>query len=136
MKFSPSAKLAGANCVCTDVRGRKAAARRRQMRQILTGWTLAAMLAVSGMAQTGPIAQRQRNQQKRIAQGVQSGELTPRETAKLEHAEAKINREVRAERKANGGNLTNRQKAQVTRQQNRVSQQIYQQKHDAQQRPH
>ena len=102
--------------------------------------TMSAALLVPGFAQTTPapakkesvIQQRKENQQKRIAQGVNSGSLTPHETAHLEHQESKLNKEVRHERKENGGNLTNKEKAQVNRQQNRVSKEIYNQKHDGQ----
>jgi len=77
------------------------------------------------------IKDREENQQDRIAQGVKSGELTPHETAKLENQESKINREVRNDRKANGGNLTNKEKAKINRQQNRESARIYNKKHNA-----
>jgi hypothetical protein len=78
------------------------------------------------------IKDRKQNQQKRIAQGVKSGSLTPKETAHIENNEAKLNKEVRQDRKANGGNLTNNEKAQVNRQQNKLSKEIYNQKHDGQ----
>jgi hypothetical protein len=78
------------------------------------------------------IKDRKQNQQKRIAQGVKSGSLTPKETARLETNEAKLNKEVHQDRKANGGNLTNKEKAQVNNQQNRLSKEIYNQKHDGQ----
>ena len=55
---------------------------------------------------TPVIKQRKINQQKRIAQGVKSGQLTARETAHLEHREAHINRETRRMKAANGGTLT------------------------------
>jgi|HubBroStandDraft_4_1064222.scaffolds.fasta_scaffold483876_2 hypothetical protein len=77
------------------------------------------------------IHQRKENQQDRIAQGVKSGQLTPRETANLENKEAAINQETRADRKANGGKLTQGEKAQINRQQNRTSRQIYRDKHNA-----
>ena len=77
------------------------------------------------------IADRKENQQDRIAQGVKSGSLTPKETSNLEHKEAGLNKEIRTDRKANGGNLTNKQKAQVNRQQNRLSKNIYNDKHNA-----
>jgi len=77
------------------------------------------------------VGARRENQQDRIAQGVKSGQLTAGETAKLEGQESKINREVRHDRAANGGNLTNRQKAQINRQQNRESARIYNKKHNA-----
>lgn len=78
---------------------------------------------------------RRENQQDRIAQGVKSGQLTARETARLENKEHKLNQEIHADRKANGGTLTAQEKRQVNRQQNRVSNQIYHEKHDAQQQP-
>ena len=46
------------------------------------------------------------NQQGRIANGVKSGQLTPHETANVEHGEGKINHEVATDRKDNGGKLT------------------------------
>ena len=52
------------------------------------------------------VAVRQERQQQRIAQGVKSGSLTAGETARLENREAAINRQVRADRAANGGTLT------------------------------
>ena len=70
------------------------------------------------------------NQQGRIAQGVRSGELTPHETANLEHREANINHEVAADRRANGGKLTPAEHKQVEHQQNQASKKIYQDKHN------
>lgn len=81
--------------------------------------------------QTG-IGQRKENQQQRIGQGIKSGELTAGEAARLEAKEARLNRETRRMRAQNGGPLTPEQKARVNRQQNRVSKQIYRQKHDRQ----
>ena len=102
---------------------------------VLSGALLAGTAAMS-FAQDPPketkIKQRKENQQKRIAKGVANGSLTPKETARIEHNEAKINKEVRQDRKENGGNLTNKEKAKVNRQQNRVSKEIYNQKHDGQ----
>jgi len=77
------------------------------------------------------VGQRKENQQDRIAQGVKSGQLTAGETANLENKEAAINGETRADRAANGGKLTAAEKAQVNRQQNQLSKQIYQDKHNA-----
>src|ERR1700730_4260762 len=77
------------------------------------------------------IAQRKENQQDRIANGVQSGQLTAGETSKLETKEAAINGETRADRAANGGKLTSAEKAQINDQQNHLSKQIYQDKHNA-----
>lgn len=91
------------------------------------------LLGVTGIASADEkIHDRKENQQDRIANGVKNGSLTARETAHLEHREANLNKEIRTERKQNGGNLTNNEKAQVNRQQNRLSRSIYRQKHDAQ----
>ena len=76
------------------------------------------------------VDQRRENQQDRIAQGVRSGSLTPGETAKLETQEAKINKEVRADRKANSGKLTPAEKQQINHQQNVESKRIYKAKHN------
>jgi hypothetical protein len=77
------------------------------------------------------IAQRKENQQDRIANGVQSGQLTAGETSKLETKEAAINGETRADRAANGGKLTAAEKTQINGQQNKLSNQIYKDKHNA-----
>jgi predicted transglutaminase-like cysteine proteinase len=77
------------------------------------------------------IGQRKDNQQDRIAQGVMSGELTPGETTKLEDKEAGLNHEVSADRAADGGKLTQAEKTQINGQQNKLSNQIYSDKHNA-----
>ena len=88
------------------------------------------LFAMSSFAQTSEVGKRAKNQQDRIAQGVESGSLKPRETAHLENREARINHEVRSDRKANGGKLTAAEKRQVNRQQNRTSRAIYKDKHN------
>jgi hypothetical protein len=77
------------------------------------------------------INQREENQQDRIAQGIKSGQLTAGETANLETKESAINKEVRADRQANGGKLTQAEQVQVNHQLNRTSRQIYRDKHNA-----
>jgi hypothetical protein len=77
------------------------------------------------------IAQRKENQQDRIANGVESGQLTAGETANLEKKEAAINKETAADRAANGGKLTAAEKKQINKQQNQMSKQIYKDKHNA-----
>ena len=85
---------------------------------------------------TSAVGKRAENQQDRIAQGVKNGQLTAGETANLEKKEANLNKEVSADRKANGGRLTQAEKAQVNRQQNHLSNQIYKDKHGSfRQRP-
>jgi hypothetical protein len=73
---------------------------------------------------------RDRMQQERIGQGIKSGSLTASEAANLEHKEAALNREQRAMRATNGGKLSPGQKAVVNQQQNTMSRQIYNKKHN------
>jgi hypothetical protein len=70
------------------------------------------------------------NQQGRIANGIASGHLTAGETSRLEGREAGLNREVHADRQANGGTLTPQERQQVNRQQNNLSRSIYDDKHN------
>lgn len=81
------------------------------------------------------VGKRAENQQDRIAQGVNSGALTAGEAKNLENREAAINQEVKADRAANGGKLTQQERAQVNAQQNRLSKQIYKDKHNNKKRP-
>jgi hypothetical protein len=94
-------------------------------------FTMIAATIVSTGLQAQEINHRRENQQDRIAQGVASGELTARETARLEHREANLNRTIRADRKTGGG-LSARERRQIDRRQNRLSKDIHKQKHDAQ----
>ena len=88
--------------------------------------------AATPAAQPKPtIAERKENQQDRIANGVKSGQLTAGETANLETKEAAINGETKADRAANGGKLTGAEKTQINQQQNQMSKQIYDDKHNA-----
>jgi len=82
------------------------------------------------------INQRLENQQDRIAQGINSGQLTAGEAANLETKEAAITNEVKADRKANGGKLTQAERVQVNHQLNRTSKQIYRDKHNGARGPH
>jgi hypothetical protein len=77
------------------------------------------------------IKNRKENQQDRIANGVDSGQLTAGETAKLEKQESRLNKEITKDRVANGGNLTNKEKQQINTQQNILSKEIYKDKHNA-----
>jgi hypothetical protein len=104
------------------------------MKRIVVSMMMGALLmgGVRNVLAQNEINERQRNQQKRIGEGVENGSLTPGETAHLEKQEAAIHHEVKTERKANGGTLTAQERRQVNRQQNRESKRIYRQKHDAQ----
>jgi hypothetical protein len=77
------------------------------------------------------VNQRRENQQDRIANGIQSGQMTAGETKKVEGQEANLNREIRDDRQANGGTLTQTEKQQVNQQQNHLSNEIHQDKTNA-----
>src|SRR5216683_1079662 len=81
------------------------------------------------------VGQRRENQQDRIAQGVKSGQLTAGETAKLEKQQQGINKQVAADRKANGGKLNASEKKQINKEQNKASKNIYRKKHNAKTQP-
>ena len=97
-----------------------------------------AALAVPGFSQSATptntpaptIQERKENQQDRIANGVQSGQLTASETASLEKKEAGLNKEESNMRKADDGHLTAADRATLNRQQNRLSNNIYRDKHN------
>ena len=77
------------------------------------------------------LAQRRQRQQNRIANGINSGQLTAGETQRLERREAGISRETRDMRQDNGGKLTAADRAKLNRQDNRLSRNIYGDKHNA-----
>ncbi len=111
------------------------------MKKLITGAMLLWGISLVGQATaatpaTSPatrptIRQRQMNQQRRIGQGVRSGQLTAGETARLERKETRLNREIRRDR-VDGGGLMVKERTKINRQQNRLSRQIYRQKHDGQ----
>ncbi len=96
--------------------------------------TILVVSALSSLAVAAEVDRRENRQQERIAEGVESGQLTPRETGRLERQEGRIQNEVARDRAANGGTLTPAERRSINRQQNRVSRRIYAQKHDAQHR--
>jgi hypothetical protein len=110
------------------------------MKRTLFALTLAAV-AFSGPAfaqttttpapQSNTVNDRRENQQDRIANGVQSGQLTAGETKNIEGREANLNREIHADRSADDGKLTTQERKQVNNQQNNLSKSIYTDKHNA-----
>jgi len=96
----------------------------------LTVWPAFAQQSSTG-APAPVIEQRKDNQQERIANGVQGGQLTAGETKRLEAREAALNREESNMRAADNGHLTAADRATLNRQQNRLSNRIYDDKHDA-----
>ena len=101
------------------------------MKNVILNSAAVLMLAGAALAQTSEVGRRAENQQDRIAQGVKSGQLTDGETSHIESKEAAVNGEVRADRKADDGHLTAQERATVNKQQNKLSNQIYNDKHNA-----
>src|SRR5262249_36553473 len=108
-------------------------------KRFMKWFVMAAMVAViipaAGLAQgrRNGINERQRNQQQRIRQGVRSGELTGVASARRRRQEAQIKlNEARA--RQCGGEFSLQERARIQSQLDRESQNIYQQKHDAQDR--
>lgn len=103
------------------------------MKLKIFGGLLMAALAVTTIAQaqthTPVINHRQNNQERRINQGVRSGELTHREARNLRTKE----RNIRAEKRTAmaEGRMTPRERAHIRHQENRVSRKIYRKKHNA-----
>ena len=79
---------------------------------------------------TPRVDQREANQQARIAQGAASGQLTPKETNRLEKEQAVVNR-AEANAKADG-TVTRHERKRLHRLQDGASKDIHHQKHDAQ----
>ena len=84
-------------------------------------------IAMAGTA-TPRIDRREARQQARIHQGVKSGALTPRETARLEAGQAHIDH-MEARAKADG-HVTAGERARITRAENHESRAIYRKKHN------
>jgi hypothetical protein len=109
-----------------------------KIKRFMKWFTMAALVAViipaAGLAQRNyRVNERQQNQRDRIRQGVRSGELNGVEAARLRRQQSQIGlNEARARR--SGGEFTTQERARIQRQLDRSSQNIYQQKHDGQDR--
>ncbi|HEY8997645.1 MAG TPA: hypothetical protein VIM60_07085 [Edaphobacter sp.] len=102
-----------------------------KMTRIVLAATLAIVPSLAFAQSNAEINQRKVNQQDRIANGVQSGQLTPGETSHIEHQERAINHEEKAMRAQDNGHLTKGDRAVINKQQNQESHRIYRDKHNA-----
>ena len=96
----------------------------------------AALTALPVAADAAPwmsVNQRQANLERRIDQGVRSGQLTRREAHRLRHEFARLNRLEHYYRRTGGG-LSMRERADLDRRFDRLSAQVRYQKHDYQRR--
>lgn len=89
-----------------------------------------AALPVAAHAETPRVGERQANQEARIQQGVQSGELTVKETNKLEKGQAKVQK-LETKAKADG-QVTQKERAKLAKAQDKQGRKIYKEKHDKQ----
>ncbi len=78
---------------------------------------------------------RRGDQQSRINQGVASGQITRKGASNLQAHQQAIHNHEQADRAANGGHLTAQNRHQLARQQNRQSQRVYRDKHNAATQP-
>lgn len=92
---------------------------------------IAAAVAQTAPPPPGTAVQRKANQQARIAQGVKSGQSTAHETANLETREASVNKEEHNMRAADNGKLTAADRTAINNRQNKISNSIYKDKHNA-----
>jgi hypothetical protein len=105
------------------------------MKQVV--WSAAALLSVCAtsmvfaQAETPKIDQRQVNQEKRIDQGIASGQLNQREADRLTNQQEHINK--MEDKAKSDGVVTKKERRKLTKSQNRASHRIARQKHDAQQ---
>jgi hypothetical protein len=96
---------------------------------------VAAGVSVSALAQTHDpgVNHRQHYQERRIEQGVRSGELTHQEAKGLRKEERNIRREERSYK--SDGKLTRAERRDLHRDLNKASKDIYREKHDGDKRP-
>jgi hypothetical protein len=101
--------------------------RKTTMKRMILGVMMGALL--TGTTSFAQIRQRQENQQDRIGEGIENGSLTPKEAGRLEHQEARLNKQIRHDRQTGGG-LSPQERRQINHQQNVLSRKIYRTKHD------
>jgi hypothetical protein len=98
-------------------------------------WSVIVMAsAVSATAWSADVVERDQqrdvNQQERIEQGLKSGELSTREAGQLEREQARVDKMEARDLK--DGSIGAAEQAKLKAAENKASQDIYQQKHDAQ----
>jgi len=79
---------------------------------------------------TSLIDQRKAQQQKRIEQGVESGQLTSKEAANLQKGQKKVQK--MEDRALKDGTMTPKERERIEREQNKQDKKIYREKHDKQ----
>ena len=103
-----------------------------ELSKVLIGAAIVSASVVGAYAQdkTPVVDQQEQNQEKRVEQGIKSGELTKGEAAHLEAQQGKIKvDEAKAKAKADG-KVTAKERAKLKREQNRASRDVYRKKHN------
>ena len=83
-----------------------------------------------GHPRVNQINRRETNQQRRIANGVRSGQLTAGETRRLERGEKRLQRNEKRDMAKDKGHLTKQDQRQLNREANRMSARIAKDKHN------
>ena len=89
--------------------------------------------SIPALAGTPVLDAREQNQRERIAQGIRSGELTRPEARRLVRGEVALHRHERIAK--SDGVVTRGERIRLDRHADRMSDRIYRQKHDRQDRP-
>jgi hypothetical protein len=84
-----------------------------------------------GHPRVNQVNRRETNQQNRIANGVKNGQLTPGQTAHLEHGEQRLQNNEKRDMANDNGHLTKQDQHQLNRESNRMSRRIATDKHSA-----
>src|SRR6478735_12607170 len=91
------------------------------MKRLIIATAVGALFSGAALAQQGTV-QRDVNQQNRIEQGLQSGQLTTKEASRLENEQSRIQRDQA--RALKDGNLSAAEKQRLAREQNQASRDI------------
>ena len=83
-----------------------------------------------GHPRVNEVNQREANQQKRIANGINNGSMNAHETANVERREASVQKQEQTDMAKHNGHLTKAEQRQLNRRQDRISRTIYKDKHN------
>ncbi|PZO35245.1 MAG: hypothetical protein DCF19_24305 [Pseudanabaena frigida] len=97
---------------------------------LLTSTVIGTVAFNPSIASAGEVYNRLENQQDRIQQGIRDGQINYREYKNLERREASINNQRLADLRRDGGHLTTKDYRQLNREENRVSNAIYRDRHN------
>ena len=82
-----------------------------------------------GHPRVNQVNSRETRQQDRIANGVKNGQLTPGQTARLEHGEQRLQNNEKKDMAKDNGHLTKQDQRQLNREANHMSKRIATDKH-------